>query len=140
MNKPLTFASPSDPKLFYMQIRSWNSLNTAIFYTEGLTVTVYYNIYSMRENATNALEYGFPNTLKFNKKSVGNPLRRFHIVEFDEKLIEQLGCKDENDLCIATLAVYANTFGDYSSEYVNKSIGYYSCNTYEYYAPMNAPY
>lgn len=63
MNKPLTFNSALQPKLFYMQIRSWNSLNTAIFYTEGISVTVYYNIYSMNESATNALEYGFPNSL-----------------------------------------------------------------------------
>ena len=83
MNKPLTFDSPFEPKLFYMQIRSWDSLNSAIFYTEGLSVNIYYDIYSMRENATNALEYGFPNTLTYMKKSTGNPLRRFHIVEFD---------------------------------------------------------
>lgn len=140
INKPLTFNSAFESKMFYMQIKSWNSLNTAIFYTEGISVTVYYNIYSMRENATNALEYNFPNSYSYMKKSAGNPLRRFHIVEFDEKMIEELGCKDENDLCIATLAVYANTLGDYSTEYINKSIGYYSCNTYRYYIPMNSPY
>ncbi len=123
-----------------MEIRSWNNLNTAIFYTEGLSLTIYYNIYSMRENATNALQYGFPNSFSWMRKNVGNPLRRFHVVEFDKALIESLGCKDENDVCIATLTVYPNSYALSTPEYVNKSIGYFSCNTYEYYTPMNAPY
>lgn len=83
MTKPLTFENPFDPKLFYMQIRSWDSLNTAIFYTEGVSLTIYYNIYSIRENATNALEYEFPNSVLWTRKSLSNPLRRFHVVEFD---------------------------------------------------------
>ena len=44
-----------------MPIRSYFSLNTAIFYTEGVSVSVYYNIYAIRENVTNAIDYGFPN-------------------------------------------------------------------------------
>ena len=123
-----------------MEIHDWNSINTAIFYTEWISLTIYYNIYSLRENATNALEYGFPNSYSYMRKSTGNPLRRFHIVEFDEDLIKELGCRDENDLCIATLSVFANTNTDYSTPYINKSIGYYSCNTYRYYIPMNSPY
>lgn len=103
-------------------------------------MTIYYNIYSIRKNATNALEYEFPNSYFWMRKSISNPLRRFHVVEFDENLIQELGCKDDNYVCIATLAVYPNGFAEYSTEYVNKSIGYFSCNTYEYYIPMNTPY
>lgn len=70
-----------------MQIRSWDSLNTAIFYTEGVSLTIYYNIYSIRKNATNALQYEFPNSYNWMRKSISNPLRRFHAVEFDQKMI-----------------------------------------------------
>ncbi len=83
-----------DYKYFYMPIRSYSSLNTAIFYTEGISVSIYYNIYAIREDKMNAIQYGFPNGFEYMGKLEGNPLRRYHIVEFDQKIIEELGCKD----------------------------------------------
>lgn len=51
-----------------MPIRSYSSLNTAIFYTEGISVSIYYNIYAIKEDKTNAMEYGFPNGFEYMGK------------------------------------------------------------------------
>lgn len=48
LTKPLTFKSSVDYRYFYMPIRSYSSLNTAIFYTEGMSVSIYYNIYAIK--------------------------------------------------------------------------------------------
>ena len=75
------------------------------------------------------------------RSSSGNSLRRIHILEFDPELINELECSDVNTICIATVAVYPDVKNmEFSSGYIQESVGYFSSNTYQYYIPLNSPY
>ena len=112
-----------------------------------MDLTIAYGLLELDEAITNTEEYIFP-ALSFSQDgsyslsnssglelagvSTGNPLSAIHIVTISKEILNSNNCYGDRQLCLITLSVYPNPNVEYSNQYLQTGVGYYSGNSYWY--------
>lgn len=108
-----------------------------IFYSEAISLVVFYNIISLDEKYSNTLAYEYPTKDDFDGYYFSDPLRSISVITFDESVLRAKGCQNPSSLCVATLTIYGNLRVEYSQEYILEGLGYYSSSSFSYSLGLN---
>ena len=63
-----------------------------MIYADGLTPSIYMNIFPIKDTLTNLIDYTYPTQEKHQIKYKSDPTRRIQLVNFNTKTLNDLGC------------------------------------------------